>query len=248
VLVMGMILVAITMAVVRRYSAYVSKPPQDIVQSEFGLVQRRVLSKEVPTGICDGVVHNVRTTMGCTSIFCGEKGDPYDSSQRTMVLHISLIVSLLVSMLLFNPGEAECKEVCDQAAQNGSVTCRQNCGEPQTSGLYATLLTAAITVPVTFTVEYFFKVLHAPVIGAVKVCTGPLHLRSCGLSALSVGFGAAATGCHEASHGSTGSDYAQACQADGGPAQSGRIYQQNRKADESGIATRPVHAYKWHVG
>jgi len=146
-------------AACRNYGRYAKLDPQLINDSAFAAERRSVLAadKTTETSLPTDVVHRLRHDFLCGGIMWMIPGHPFDWSQRLLVFVTTLIVSLLVSMMLFAPGKPDCTEVCNQDTATSDVQCSLVCVEVKQSGLSVTLVSSAVTLPVIMGLTQLFK-------------------------------------------------------------------------------------------
>ena len=146
-------------AACRNYGHYAQLDPQFIDESAFAAERKSVLApdKVQETSLKTDAIHRLRHDFLCGGIVWQIPGDPFDWSQRLLVFVTTLIVSLLVSMMLFAPGKPDCTEVCAQETPTSDPQCDLVCVEVKQSGLSVTLVSTAFTMPVIMGLTELFK-------------------------------------------------------------------------------------------
>ena len=86
-----------------------------------------------------------------------------------MVFITTLIATLLISLMLYNPGISDCIEVCAQPVPEEPTVCEMVCEKQiKQSGLLVTLTSAAMTTPIVIVLGKLFEWLRKPVIKAIE--------------------------------------------------------------------------------
>ena len=162
---------------IRKYVLYTKKPPEHIARSTFARERLMVMS---PDSVHDttwkqDVKHRLRYDYSLGGICCQLEGDPFDWSQRAVVFVTTMIVSLMVSLLFFQPKEPDCREVCSppvdelgQFLEDEPLVCEEVCVDPPKKGILVPVFSALISTPIVFGLGWLFAWLRKPVVEAVE--------------------------------------------------------------------------------
>ena len=134
-----------------RYIRFSSYSPREILAMKFAEQRVKIMSpdEEFMSSLQEDIAHRLRHDYPCGGILCQIPGDPFDWSQRVLVFHTTLILSLMVSLWLFRPvdGEPQCVEECTQMRAEDPLECELVCQENPTNGLYVSVVSACISTP-----------------------------------------------------------------------------------------------------
>jgi hypothetical protein len=167
----GGILIFVFIVGIARYVHFSRYTPKEILAMKFADERRKVMSpdEDYMSTCTEDIAHRIRHDYSCGGILCQIPGDPFDWSQRFLVFHTTLIMSLFVSLLLFRPpAEGECVEQCTQMDPEGPRECETVCNEPEKNGIYVSVVSALISTPIVVGLGYLFAWLRKPVVGAIE--------------------------------------------------------------------------------
>jgi hypothetical protein len=167
----GALLIFVFIVGIARYVRFSRFTPKEILAMKFAAERVKVMSpdEDYMSSCSEDIAHRIRHDYSCGGILCQIPGDPFDWSQRFLVFHTTLIMSLFVSLLLFRPPEeGECVEECTQLDEDGPMTCEMVCNEPEKNGIYVSVVSALISTPIVMGLGMLFKWLRKPVVGAIE--------------------------------------------------------------------------------
>ena len=168
----GSLLIFVFVIGVARYVRFSHYTPKEILAMKFAIERVKVMSpdEDYMSSCSEDISHRIRHDYSCGGIFCQIPGDPFDWSQRFLVFHTTLIMSLCVSLLLFRPnaGEPECKEECTQLTEDAPLECEMVCNEVEKNGIYVSVVSAMISTPIVVLLGILFTWLRKPVVGAIE--------------------------------------------------------------------------------
>ena len=153
-------------AFVRFYKHY-NLPPEQILSSKYVQAKQRVMlpDAKIQTTIREDCSYWIRVKTSAGGICCPVQGDPFDNTQRMLVFVATGIVSMTVSIYLFQPPgkDPECVLTCEQQNADQEAECKEKCSAPTQDVVAAMLLSAVITTPIIITLGMLFSWLHSPV-------------------------------------------------------------------------------------
>lgn len=156
-----------------KFYRYSHRRPDQIAESKFAHARKEVLAsdKKHKTSLTADVIHKLRHDFHWGGIICQLPGDPFDWSQRALMMVTMLLVNLMVSLMFFQPdtdSDPACTEQCEQQTKTAEEVCTTVCNEPEKSGLLISVATAVISVPLTMAVDKALQWLRKPILVAVE--------------------------------------------------------------------------------
>ena len=172
VVIAGFVLLCVTsIGAFCRYYKYSQESPDHIAVSKFAEHRKKVLARdsEHKTSVLHDVEHRLRFDWDVGGIFCPIKGDPFDRCQRAMLFVVTMLVTLMVSLMFFQPeGEAACTMDCDQAEDGQETVCVEVCEESPDGGPMVAVVTAVISMPLVMGTTKALTWLRRPILQAVE--------------------------------------------------------------------------------
>lgn len=152
---------------------YSHRLPDEIALTKFAQARKRVTArdKNVETTLVEDVCHRLRHDFSYGGILCQLPGDPFDRFQRALLLVATLLVTLMVSLMFFQPdaeSDPACVETCEQQDSAGEEVCTTVCTEPEKDGILISLATAVISLPMSVAITKTLQWLRRPIIVAVE--------------------------------------------------------------------------------
>ena len=92
----------------------------------------------------------LRTDWPFGALLFGYSGDPYLKSQRLLVVWGGVLIGMVLNVIFFSKPDPNCYDACpDETYSSGDGECREQCdAECEGNGLMASILAAAISIPV----------------------------------------------------------------------------------------------------
>lgn len=152
---------------------YSKRLPDAIALTKFAQARKRVIArdKNVETTLVEDVCHKLRHDFSYGGILCQLPGDPFDRFQRALLFVTTLLVTLMVSLMFFQPdaeSDPACVEKCEQRDRTGKEVCTTVCTEPEKDGILISLATAVISLPMSVAITKTLQWLRSPIIAAVE--------------------------------------------------------------------------------
>ena len=121
----------------------------------------------------------LQTRWLAMSAICGVRGDPWRRPQRVLIILVHVLLTMALSILFYQSDLPECPKQCDTAnVTNATMECAcktVDC-ECLPNGLQASLLTAALVLPVIAVVNICYAKLREPLMHDMASKSGQLLL------------------------------------------------------------------------
>ena len=130
--------------------------------SEF--VRKRQMLEDEDVSYLTRIEIKLRTQWAIGALFGGYGGDPYLRTHRLLVLWGGVLIGMVLNVIFFRKSNPDCYSSCpDETYASGDPGCVQKCDEDcPGNGLLSSLLAAAISVPVSGSLNFLFAWLRRP--------------------------------------------------------------------------------------
>jgi hypothetical protein len=121
----------------------------------------------------------LQTGWLAAAAICPIRGDPWRRPQRAFTVLMHVLLTMTLSIMFYQSDLPECPDTCDTNVMNSSTECAcktVDC-ECLPNGLQASLLTAALVLPVIAVLNLSFAVLRRPLVHDMASKTGQLLLH-----------------------------------------------------------------------